>query len=80
MVLLGVSYAGIVTFIAAYAKELNLSSAASYFFIVYAGVLLISRPLAGKLLDKKGENIVIYPAIFVYLSSPRVFPLLQVAR
>lgn len=69
MVLLGVSYAGIVTFIAAYAKELQLSSAASYFFMVYAGVLLISRPLAGKLLDKKGENIVMYPAIIIYLFS-----------
>ena len=36
------------------------------FFIVYAFFLLGSRPFTGKLLDRKGENIVIYPALLLY--------------
>lgn len=69
MVIIGIGYSSIVSFINAYAIEINLTGAASIFFIVYAIVLFISRPLAGKLLDKKGDNIVIYPAIVFFALS-----------
>jgi len=36
------------------------------FFLFYSVVLLISRPITGKLLDKKGDNFVTYPAIISF--------------
>ena len=50
----------------AYAKEIDLVDAASFFFVMYAVFLLISRPFTGKIFDLKGENTVIYPAIFLF--------------
>ncbi|HCY64076.1 MAG TPA: MFS transporter [Oxalobacteraceae bacterium] len=59
--LCGLCYASVLTFINAYAIELNLVTAASFFFIVYSGVVLFSRPFTGKLLDRKGSKYVVYP-------------------
>lgn len=59
-------YSGVISFISVYAKELNLVQAASFFFVVYAACLLISRSFTGKWFDKYGENIVIYPSILIF--------------
>ncbi|RAN76858.1 MFS transporter [Bacillus sp. SRB_331] len=56
-------YSGIVSFVSIYAKEQSLVEVSGYFFVVYAVVLLISRPFSGKWFDLFGANIIIYPAI-----------------
>ncbi|QGQ45274.1 MFS transporter [Metabacillus sediminilitoris] len=58
-------YSSILSFLSAYATEIELTEAASYFYIVYAVFILISRPFTGRLLDKRGDNVVIYPAILL---------------
>jgi MFS family permease len=55
-------YSGVVSFLAAYAREIHLAAAASLFFLVYAGVVVLSRPMVGKQLDRKGADWVMYPA------------------
>lgn len=65
----GISYSSIVSFINSYAIELNLTNAASFFFVVYAIFLFLGRPIAGKMFDAKGENIVIYPAFAFFALS-----------
>ncbi|MBM4763693.1 MFS transporter [Bacillus sp. B15-48] len=57
------AYSGILSFLASYSKEIQLMSAASFFFIIYSIAIFLSRPFTGKLLDTKGDNIVFYPAI-----------------
>ncbi|WP_237562796.1 MFS transporter [Bacillus dakarensis] len=69
MILMGVAYSGVVTFLNLYAIEIDLAEAASFFFMVYAVFLFISRPFTGKLLDLKGDNIVIYPALIFFTIS-----------
>ena len=69
MLFLGMAYSGIITFINSYAIEINLTEAASFYFIVYSICLFISRPFAGILMDRKGDNIVIYPAILLFSLS-----------
>ena len=54
------------SFIPIYAKELGLSEIASYFFILYALVVVISRPFTGKIFDRFGENVLVYPAIIIF--------------
>ena len=61
--LLVVSYSGIVSFIRAFGTAENLNT--STIFLVYAVILLIIRPVAGKLQDRKGDNAVIYPGILL---------------
>ncbi|CAM3913761.1 MFS transporter [Lederbergia lenta] len=63
---LAIGYASILSFVSVYAAELNLISAASYFFVVYAVFLLASRPFTGKWFDQYGENVIIYPAILLF--------------
>ncbi|NEZ89252.1 MFS transporter [Weissella paramesenteroides] len=48
-----------------YASDLNLVTFASYFFLVYALAILVSRPLVGRLMDNKNENYVVYPALII---------------
>ncbi|MBD7943981.1 MFS transporter [Psychrobacillus sp. FSL K6-2684] len=64
--IIGFSYSGVMSFLSFYAVEVDLVSAASYFFLIYAIVVIISRPFTGKLLDTKGANIVAYPCFVLF--------------
>lgn len=64
--LIGFSYSGIMSFMTFYTAEINLETVGSYFFIIYAIVILATRPFTGKLLDTKGANIVIYPCLLIF--------------
>jgi len=66
VLILGFVYSSILSFLTEYATEINLVSAASFFFVFYAIFLLISRPFSGKLYDHKGENSVIYPSLILF--------------
>lgn len=63
---IGFSYSGVMSFMSFYAKELHLVTAGSYFFIIYAVVILATRPFTGKLLDTRGANIIIYPCLVIF--------------
>ena len=66
-ILVGFAYAGVIGFMAAYTKDLDLIMAGTFFFVVYAVVITITRPLLGIVFDMKGENFVLYPC-FVSLA------------
>ena len=63
---MGIAIASVLAYINPFAIEINLTGVSSIFFIVYAFFLLVYRPFTGKLLDTKGDNIVIYPALLLY--------------
>ena len=71
--LIGFAYSGVMTFITFYAREINLVEAASYFFLAYAGVVVISRPFTGKLMDVRGPNIIVYPCLAVFAIGMLLF-------
>ncbi len=56
-------YAALMSFYRLYAQETNLTKEFSSFFLIYAAVLLVSRPFVGKLQDKIGDNAICYPCI-----------------
>lgn len=66
MLVMSLCYGAILSFMNSYAIETNLKAASTWFFVVYAGMLLIARPIAGSIQDKKGDNYVIYPSIISY--------------
>jgi MFS family permease len=65
----GFIYSSITSFVSVYAEEINLSHIASYFFIVYAIVLVLSRPLTGRWFDQYGANYIMYPAILLFAAG-----------
>lgn len=71
--LAGFVYSGVMSFLTFYIKEINLVSVGSFFFLVYALFILISRPVTGPLMDRKGANIVVYPAMVLFIVGMLVF-------
>lgn len=65
MLLASICYSGVLSFVNFYAKEIDLVQAASLFFLMYAIAILCSRPFTGPLMDRKGENIIMYPAFVI---------------
>ncbi|WP_214725447.1 MFS transporter [Exiguobacterium sp. s143] len=61
------SFSGVVTYINLYANEINLVTAASYFFIIYTVSVIASRPFTGKIADLHGANVIMYPALILFL-------------
>ncbi|KOP71096.1 multidrug MFS transporter [Bacillus sp. FJAT-21945] len=64
--ILALAYSGILSFISIYAKELGLFKAASFFFVVYAIAIVISRPFTGRWFDLYRENKIVYPSIILF--------------
>lgn len=56
-------YAALMSFYRLYAQQTGLTKEFSYFFLIYAAMLLISRPTAGKIQDKLGDNAICIPCI-----------------
>lgn len=61
-------YSSVLSFINFFAIEIDLVSAASFFFLVYSIAVLVSRPFTGRLMDVKGANYVMYPA-FIFFTA-----------
>lgn len=66
--LIGGAYGVILAFISVYSNSLNLASAGSLFFGIYAGIALFSRPIAGKIFDKLGADFVVIPSILFFIA------------
>lgn len=64
--LIGISYSSILSFMDAYARNIHLSEAASFFFLVYAITVLLSRPITGRVFDGFGDNFVMYPTYLFF--------------
>lgn len=60
------AYAGVLIFIPLYAKQLNLTEYTGLFFAVFALLIVITRPVVGKLFDRSGANSVVYPGFFLF--------------
>jgi MFS family permease len=61
------AYAGVLVFMPLYAKMLNLTNYTSMFFAIFAIVIVITRPIVGKLFDQSGPNFVVYPGFLIFL-------------
>ncbi|MFV0559448.1 MAG: MFS transporter [Enterococcus sp.] len=60
--LIGLSYSSVLAFLSSYVQVIHLVTASSFFFVVYATVITLTRPLSGRIFDLHGENHVMYPS------------------
>ncbi|GHI01648.1 MFS transporter [Neobacillus kokaensis] len=66
VLLMTFSFSSVLSYINLYAIELDLVSAASFFFSIYTVSVLVSRPFTGKIVDRRGANYIMYPAFFLF--------------
>lgn len=67
-VCISITYSGILSFIAVYGEQLQLAQV-GLFFLFNALTILLVRPIAGKLFDRKGPFIVLIPAALLVVAS-----------
>ena len=61
--LIVIGYTSLLSFYRIYAAKIGLEQEFRNFFLIYAGVLLFSRPIAGKVQDHYGPSIICYVGI-----------------
>lgn len=71
--LLCVCYNSVSCFINTYTTNLGLEALAPWFFIIYTVVLTVTRPAMGKLIDRKGDNVVVYPMLCSFILGLLLF-------
>ena len=59
------TYSAIQSYLSFFMKAQHMSSVTEYFFLIYAAVIFISRPITGRLADEKNENYIIYPGLIL---------------
>lgn len=76
------SYASILSYLSIYSLEKGVLHLTSSFFAVFAAIMLLTRPLTGKIFDEKGPKFIIIPGLvsfiiglvlLAYMDSPVLF-------
>ncbi len=62
--LMTIGYVAVMSFSANYSRIVDLEKEFASFYLIYAAVVLIVRPIAGRLQDRHGDNVVCYPGVF----------------
>ncbi|MFC0329630.1 MFS transporter [Paenibacillus sepulcri] len=65
--LLSFSYSSLTSFIFSYTMEMNLSRFSGLFFVIFALIIIVSRPLVGIALDKWREHFIVYPGTIIFV-------------
>lgn len=63
------AYGSISSFIAIYAHSLGISSNIGTYFTVYAAIVLLTRPHTGKIVDRKGPEVLVLPALAMNIAG-----------
>jgi len=60
------AYASLTAFLAQYSQEIDAPAAAGGFFLVYAGCVLVVRTIGGRLYDRFGSDVIMFPGLALY--------------
>lgn len=69
MLLIGVVNSSVITFVHSFADDLGIADAAGAFFLVQALGVLGARLVSGRIQDRRGDNMVVYPAVVLYAAG-----------
>lgn len=64
--LIAFSYASVLSYLSIYAQEKDILALASTFFLVFAAVMLVTRPFTGKIFDEKGAQYILIPGFISF--------------
>lgn len=69
MLLVGLGYAGIITYLNGYAEQRGVATGAGLFFVAYAAAMLVARFTLGRVQDSRGDNIVVYFGLASFIAA-----------
>ncbi|MFD5867778.1 MFS transporter [Corynebacterium sp. NPDC060344] len=69
MLLVGLGYAGIITYLNGYAEQRGVAAGAGLFFVAYAAAMLITRFTLGRVQDRRGDNVVVYFGLVTFVAA-----------
>ena len=58
-------YAALMSFYRLFAQYVDMTDEFRYFFLIYAAMLVVARPAAGKIQDRFGDDVVCYPCVIL---------------
>lgn len=67
--MLSVGFASVITFLDSFTRGENMDNVGSLYFVIFAGVVLITRLFVGRLHDYYGDNTVIYPTVVMFFGA-----------
>lgn len=76
MLLNGLCYSGVLTYLNVYADQRDVLLGASLFFVAYSVVMLVMRFVLGRLQDRRGDNVVMYIGLVGFTAA---FGLISIA-
>jgi MFS family permease len=50
-----------------------MAEAAGFFYVVLAAVIFLTRPFVGRLFDSRGENLIMYSGILIFIAGMLIF-------
>ena len=63
------SYGGVLMLVSVYAKQLGLQAETSLFFAAFAAIIVLTRPVIGRIFDRKGADAIIYPGFVIFAAG-----------
>ena len=63
------TYSVILVFVPIMLTAMGVGSMASYFFVIFAAIIVITRPIVGRVYDRYGSAWLIYPGYAVFLAG-----------
>lgn len=69
MFLCGIAYSSVMAFLFGYTSQMGMAHAAPYYFLSFACFSLIARLTLGRVQDRYGDNIVVYPLFVCFLTA-----------
>ena len=67
--LISICFASVMAFLNGFAQSEGFVEAASIYFLVYAGVMLVTRMFMGRVQDRYGDNALVCPTLAVFFTS-----------
>lgn len=65
--LVAFSYSSVLSYLSIYAQQKHLLAWSSTFFVLFAAVMLLTRPFTGRLYDLKGPKFILIPGFFSFM-------------
>ncbi len=67
------AYSGVLSFIDSFSQETGMVTAATFFFVLISAGTLISRLTTGKIFDRKGPDVVMFPGYIAFIVGMLVY-------
>ncbi|MCL2112221.1 MAG: MFS transporter [Clostridiales bacterium] len=69
IIFLSLCYMGLPALLETYTIRIGIAWVAPIFFVIFSVFIVVTRPIAGRLVDKRGENFVFVPSIMLFSAS-----------